>query len=196
MPKDPRVDAYIAKSAAFARPILNHFRRLVHAACPEIEETMKWSFPNFLHHGIVCNMAAFKAHCAFGFWKGRLLFKDSPHAGAMGHLGRITSLSELPGDAELIGYIKQAIKLNESGVKQPPRNLPKKKLRVPPWFRSALNKNKKALATFDNFSYSHKKEYLEWLIEAKTEETRARRLATTLQWLAEGKSRNWKYKNC
>lgn len=196
MAKDPRVDAYIAKSAAFARPILNHFRGLIHAACPEVEETMKWRFPHFLHRGIMCSMAAFKAHCALGFWKSRLLFKDSPHAGAMDHFGRITSFSDLPGDAVLLGHLKEAVRLNEAGVQRPSRNLPKKKLRVPPWFRSALKKNKKALAAFDNFSYSHKKEYIEWLTEAKTEETRARRLATTIQWLAEGKSRNWKYKNC
>ncbi|MBI3416027.1 MAG: YdeI/OmpD-associated family protein [Verrucomicrobia bacterium] len=197
--KDPRVDAYIARAADFARPILTHFRRLVHTACPDVVETMKWSFPHFDHRGILCSMAAFKQHCAFGFWKGELIFGKTAAADeAMGHLGRITSLADLPNDGALLGYIRKAAELNEAGVKkpQPLRTKVKKELVVPDWLLAALRKNKTALATFENFSYSHRKEYVEWLVEAKREETRVKRLAQALVWLAEGKSRNWKYERC
>jgi hypothetical protein len=123
--KDPRIDAYIARSAAFARPILNHIRKLVHATCPEVEETMKWSFPHFLYKGMLCSMASFKQHCTFGFWKGALIFANKPNPGtngeeAMGQFGRITALSDLPKDAVLTRYINAAVKLNEVGVKLPP----------------------------------------------------------------------------
>ena len=199
--KDPRVDAYIAKSADFAKPILTHMRELVHAACPDVEETIKWGFPNFVHKGMLCGMAAFKAHSSFGFWKASLIFGKDKAAGkednGMGHFGRITSLSDLPKDKELLGYIKEAVRLNDAGISKPrPRLKKKKELVVPDYFMAALKKNKKALTAFEGFSYSHKKEYLEWITEAKTEETRQRRIATALEWMAEGKSRNWKYENC
>src|SRR5262245_16429143 len=201
--KDPRVDGYIAKSADFAKPILKHLRKLVHAACPAVEETLKWSMPAFMHKGILCGMAAFKQHCTFGFWKNKLLFANDPAARkradeAMGQFGRITSLSDLPKDQALIGYIKEAVRLNDEGLKAPPkrRSKVKKELVVPGYFLAALKKNKKALTTFESFSYSHKKEYVEWIAEAKGEDTRKRRMETALEWLAEGKSRNWKYMNC
>jgi uncharacterized protein YdeI (YjbR/CyaY-like superfamily) len=196
---DPRIDAYIAKSAEFARPILTHIRSLVHAGCPHVVETMKWSFPHFEHHGVLCSMAAFKQHCAFGFWKGKLFLPEGNDLGenAMGQFGRITSIDDLPGKKVLLGYIKQAVKLNEEGVKTPkPPKKEKEKLVVPAYFRAALKKNKKAQATFDNFSPSHQREYVEWITEAKQEATRERRLATALEWLAEGKSKNWKYEKC
>ena len=200
--KDPRVDAYIAKSADFAKPILNHLRKVVHTACPEVEETMKWSFPHFDYKGMLCSMAAFKQHCTFGFWKAALIFGDAAPGknsdDAMGHSGRITALSDLPNDKILIGYIKEAVRLSEEGIKLParPKSRERKELVVPDDFAAALRKNKKALATFDEFSYSHKKEYLDWILEAKREETRRQRMATAIQWLAEGKSRNWKYSKC
>ncbi|MBM3840792.1 MAG: hypothetical protein FJ398_23110 [Verrucomicrobia bacterium] len=172
--RDDRVDAYIAKSADFAKPILNHIRKLVHHACPDVEETMKWSFPHFDYKGVLCSMASFKAHCAFGFWKGALIFgKDkgpaTPEDQAMGQFGRITSLSDLPKDDVLIGYIKKAVELNEAGVKLSvrPKSKDKKELIVPDYFVALLKKNKKALSTFEAFSYSHKKEYVEWITEAK-----------------------------
>ncbi len=198
---DPRVDACIAQAPEFAKPILTHIRKLVHQGCPEVEETIKWRFPTFMYKGMFCGMGAFKGHCTFGFWKHELLFgTDGGEAkdGGMGQFGRFTSLSDLPKDSVLIGYIKRAARLNDEGVKAPSRSKPKerKPLVVPSFFRSALKKNKKALATFENFSYSHKKEYVEWLTEAKTEETRTRRLAMALEWLAQGKARNWKYMNC
>ena len=201
--KDPRIDVYIARSADFAKPILNHIRKLVHAACPEVEETLKWNFPHFMRQGILCGMAAFKAHCALGFWKGSLIFpkKKSPagaEESAMGHFGRIITLSDLPSDRVLIGYIKEAARLNDAGIKVLAQSKPReqKELAVPAYFLSALKKNKKALMAFKNFSYSHKKDYVEWITEAKREETRSKRIETALKWLAQGKGRNWKYEKC
>jgi uncharacterized protein YdeI (YjbR/CyaY-like superfamily) len=196
--RDERIDAYIEKSADFAKPILTHLRGLVHAACPEIEETWKWSFPHFDYKGTVCSMAAFRQHCAFGFWKASLM-KDAHKllvngSEAMGQMGQIKSLADLPPDAVLISYIKEAVELNEKGVKVPkPPSGAKKELQVPEYFIAALEANSKASETFENFSYSNKKEYVEWLAEAKTEETRQKRLATAVEWLNEGKSRHWKY---
>jgi uncharacterized protein YdeI (YjbR/CyaY-like superfamily) len=200
--KDPRVDAYIAKSAAFAKPILKHVRKLVHAACPDVEETIKWGFPHFTYKGLLCSMAGFKAHCTFGFWKGSLLTKMHKEFGssdeeAHGQFGRITSLADLPAEKKLLRFIKDAVALNEEGVKLPTkpkrRTAANRELEVPDYFRQALRKNKRALATFDAFSDSHKKEYVEWIVEAKTEATRDRRIAQALEWMTEGKSRYWKY---
>jgi uncharacterized protein YdeI (YjbR/CyaY-like superfamily) len=201
MPKeDPRVDAYIAKAAPFAQPVLIHLRKLVHAGCPDVEETLKWSMPSFTYKGILCGMAAFKEHCTFGFWKHDLVVGDrgeSKAEEAMGTFGRITKLSDLPSDKVLLGYIRKAAELNDSGIKRPaPPKKPHEELKVPSALVEALKKNKKALETFEEFSYSHKREYVEWIAEAKRDETRDKRLATAITWLAQGKSRNWKYANC
>ena len=195
---DPRVDAYIEKSAEFSKPILVHIRKLVHKACPDITETMKWSFPHFDHKGTVCSMASFKQHCAFGFWKQALLEQDAFPAEktAMGSFGRITTVKDLPTDKVMIGLIQQAVELNEKGIKVAKKRVEKKELVVPKDLTSALSKNKTAKTTFDKFSPSHKREYVAWIEEAKTEPTRNKRLATTVEWLSEGKSRNWKYENC
>jgi len=196
---DPRIDAYIDKSADFAKPILTHLRKLVHKACPDVEETWKWSFPHFDHKGVLCSMAAFKQHCSFGFWKQSLLESDAipKTKTAMGSFGRITSLKDLPPDKVMIGLIHQAMELNEKGIKTPQKKpSEKKELVVPEELTKALSKNKAANAQFEKFSYSHKKEYIEWITEAKTEPTRLKRLATTIEWLSEGKSRNWKYEKC
>jgi len=199
--RDPRVDAYIAKSAGFAQPILKHLRDAVHAASDEIDEDMKWSAPHFMYKGMLCGMAAFKQHCAFGFWKGKLVVADtgsSPDE-AMGQFGCLTTVRDLPPKKTLIGYIKKAMALNDAGVKSPTRTKnakPKPPVSVPDDLMSALRKNKKALTTFDGFSPSHRREYVEWITEAKRDETRQKRLATAIEWLAEGKSRNWKYENC
>jgi uncharacterized protein YdeI (YjbR/CyaY-like superfamily) len=198
--QDPRVDAYIAKSADFARPVLNRIRKLVHAACPEVEETMKWSFPHFMYRGMFCSMSAFKEHCAFGFWHP--LMRDSIEGRgsheSMGQFGRIKSVSELPKDAEIKRLVKVAMQLNENGVKRPPK--PKatapKVVSVPGDLVAALKKNRAARTTFEGFSPSCKNEYVQWITEAKREETRAKRLVTTIEWLAEGKKRNWKYEKC
>lgn len=197
MPKtDPRIDAYIEQAADFAKPILLHIRGLVHQACPEIKETMKWSFPHFDYKGIVCSMAAFKRHCAFGFRKQSLLESDAfpKEKTAMGSFGRITSLKDLPADSEMISLIKKAVALNEAGIKAEKKQpQPPKELKVPEALAAALAKNKKARAAFDKLSYSHRKEYIEWIEGAKTEPTRLKRIATTLEWITEGKSLNWKY---
>lgn len=198
--KDPRVDAYIAKSQPFAKPILEHLRNLVHKACPEVEETINRSFPHFDYKGMMCSMAAFKQHCAFSFWKASLmkdkkLMVNAKAETAMGHLGRITSLKNLPVDKVLLSYIKEAKKLNDDDVKLLAKNASKEKkeIIVPDYFLKALKKNKKALITFEKFSPSHKRDYIEWITEAKTEETRTKRIKTILEWLTEGKPRNWKY---
>ncbi len=197
--KDDRIDAYIAKSADFAKPILAYFRDLVHANCPDVEETVKWSHPNFVYKGMMCGMASFKEHCAIGFWKHSLVIgeRDGKAKDSMGSLGRITKLSDLPSKKVLAGYIKKAMELNETGVKKaaPPKKPPKPVV-VPDDLARALSKNAKARATFEGFSPSHKREYIEWITEAKTDATRNRRLETAMEWLAEGKPRNWKYMNC
>jgi hypothetical protein len=195
---DSRVDAYIEKSAEFAKPILVHIRKLVHKACPEAVETMKWSMPHFDHKGMLCGMASFKQHCTLGFWKQSLLENDAFPAQktAMGSFGRITSISDLPPDDVIVGLVRQAAELNEKGVKVEKKPSVKKDLVVPDYFNAALKKNKTARETFENFPYSCKKEYVEWIAEAKTDATREKRLATTLEWLSEGKRRNWKYENC
>jgi hypothetical protein len=195
---DSRVDAYIEKSAEFAKPILVHIRKLVHKACPEAVETMKWSMPHFDHKGMLCGMASFKQHCTLGFWKQSLLENDAFPAQktAMGSFGRITSISDLPPDDVIVGLVRQAAELNEKGVKVEKKPSVKKDLVVPDYLNAALKTNKTARETFENFPYSCKKEYVEWIAEAKTDATREKRLATTLEWLSEGKRRNWKYENC
>jgi uncharacterized protein YdeI (YjbR/CyaY-like superfamily) len=194
--KDPRIDAYIDRSARFAKPILKHLRKIVHAGCPAIEETMKWSMPHFDYKGVMCGMAAFKEHCSFGFWKAQLILpNDNEERDAMGHFGRITSIADLPNEATLIKYVKKAAALNDSGTKVPGRTQPKPRppLKVPAYLQTALRKNAKAKKTFEGLSPSHRREYVEWITEAKREETRQQRLKTAMQWLAEGKARNWKY---
>lgn len=190
--RDARVDAYIAKSAEFARPILDHIRELIHDAIPDIEEDIKWGAPFFKHEGVICGIAAFKQHCAINMWKASLILGDKQDDSA-GQFGRITKLSDLPSDAKLKGYFKEAARLNETGVKQPRSKKPAPKLEVPRELQQALKSNKKAAAAFDRFPPSHKREYSQWIAEAKGEDTRARRVKTAIEWIAEGKGRNWKY---
>ena len=192
--RDPRIDAYIAKSAPFAKPILTYIRKAVHAGCPDVEETMKWSFPHFMYKGMLCSMASFKEHCAFGFWKGSLLeASGTKDKDAMGQFGRITSIRDLPNERALVKLVKQAARLNDEGVSVLRERRVKPPLRTPPDLMAALKKNKKALATYEDFSESMRREYVDWITEARTEETRTRRLETAVEWMAEGKGRNWKY---
>jgi uncharacterized protein YdeI (YjbR/CyaY-like superfamily) len=193
---DPRIDAYIKRSADFAKPILTHLRETVHAASPAIAEDMKWSFPHFMYKGMLCSMAAFKAHCAFGFWKGSLVIgKAGKSTEAMGQFGCITKVSELPSKKVLTGYVKKAMALNEAGVQVPrkAKAVSPKNVTVPADLAAALKNNKKAQATFDAFPPSHKRDYLEWITEAKRDDTRMRRLKTAVAQMAEGKPHNWKY---
>jgi len=196
--KNPQVDAYINKAQDFAKPVLNHLRSVIHDVCPDVEEKMKWSFPHFDYKNqMMCSMAGFKEHCTFGFWKASLLkdLKGSSGENAMGQFGRITKVSDLPSKNILTQLIKKAMKLNDEGIKvaAKPKTNKKKELVVPDYFIKVVKKNKKALETFENFSYSQKKEYVEWVIEAKTEATRNKRLSITVEWMSEGKIRNWKY---
>jgi len=195
---DPRVDAYIAKSAEFAQPILLHLRAVIHAACPDVEETIKWGFPHFDYHGMMCSMASFKAHCAFGFWKGELLLAGEDDRGkeAMGQFGRITSVKDLPPKKTLTAYVKKAMQLNEQGVKVARPKAAPRPLQVPDYFIAALEASPAAYEVFNGFSTSARREYCDWLTEAKTEATRNKRLAQAIEWIAEGKQRNWKYMNC
>ncbi|HEY2396909.1 MAG TPA: YdeI/OmpD-associated family protein [Rudaea sp.] len=195
--RDPRVDAYIAASADFARPILIHLRELVHRNCPQVEETLKWRMPTFMHHGILAGMAAFKQHCSFGFWKHDLVvgkeLAGSPQG--MVQFGKVVQLSDLPSASALAGYIKRAMKLNEEGVKAPRATPKKRALTMPPDLAAALKKNRRAAATFAAFSPTNRRDYVEWIVDAKRDETRSKRLAQAIEWMAEGKPRDWKYMN-
>lgn len=191
--RDPRVDAYIEKSADFAKPILERLREIVHSAVPGAEETIKWGAPYFDYKGPICGMVAFKRHCAFVFWKDSLVV-DNPSDEAMGQLGRIESLEDLPPKRALNAWLKKAVKLNEEGVKAPrTAGPPKPPVEVPADLKKALAKNPRARAAFEAFSASHRREYVEWIEEARREETRRKRLATAIEWMAGGKSRHWKY---
>lgn len=196
--KDPRIDAYIAKAPAFSKPILATLRKWVHAACPEATETIKWGQPHFEYKGIFAGMGSFKAHAVFGFWKGELLFgKTAAEQAAMGQFGRITSVEDLPSGKQFAKLVKRAMKLNEEGVVAPSRAKPKsskpKKVVVPAVLAAALRRSPKAKAVFDAFPPSRQREYTEWIAEAKSEETRERRLETAIGWMEEGKPRMWKY---
>jgi uncharacterized protein YdeI (YjbR/CyaY-like superfamily) len=196
--KDPRVDVYINKAREFAKPVLEHIRDVVHETCPDVEEKIKWSFPHFDYKNqMMCSMASFKEHCTFGFWKASLLkdLKGKSGQTAMGQFGRITKVSDLPSKKVLKSLIKDAMKLNDSEIKisAKSKSSKKKELTVPGYFMKAIKKNKKALKTFEDFSYSQKKEYVEWVTEAKTEPTRKKRIATAIEWMSEGKIHNWKY---
>jgi uncharacterized protein YdeI (YjbR/CyaY-like superfamily) len=197
---DARVDAYIAKAAPFAQPILEHIRQMVHEASPLITETVKWSMPFFEYKGPVCMMASFKQHLGFGFWKASRL-KDpngyllgSDEEAAAGSFGRIEKIEDLPPAEALADFVRQMIALNESGVKEPKKPAASKaEITMPSDFNDLLSGNPKALEHFFNFSPSKKKEYLEWITESKSDATRQKRMEQALEWISEGKSRNWKY---
>lgn len=187
---DPRIDAYIDEAEAFARPILRHLRALVHRGCPDAVETIKWRMPFFEHGGrVLCFMAAFKAHCGFGFWhremRTRLRAESRKADDAMGQFGRIASVADLPDDKILLAHIRRAAELNEAGAVKATGKSPVP--RMPPDLAAALKKNRRAAATWEKSSASHRREYVEWIAGAKRDETRQRRLATALAWLAEGK---------
>lgn len=199
MAQDPRIDAYIERAAPFAQPILRQLREAVHAACPQVEESVKWSMPCFSHAGgILCSMAAFKQHVSFGYWKHALVMGEGVERDGMGSYGKMASTRDIPPKKRLLADIRKAMKLNEDGVKAPVphKTAAKPVAEVPAELAAALKKSKPAKATFDAFPPSCRREYIEWITEAKREETRAKRLAQTIEWLAEGKRRNWKYENC
>jgi uncharacterized protein YdeI (YjbR/CyaY-like superfamily) len=198
MAKNPKVDQYIDNAEEFAQPILKHLRELIHQACPEVEEVIKWGMPAFEYKGPLCSMAAFKRHAVFGLWKESLIPGMKEYIReqeAMGSWGRITSLKGLPPDQDIIKFIKVAMELNEKGVniKRPAAAKKSVQVKVPDYFVQVLSKNKQAEEHFSNSSPSFRKEYIEWLEGAKTEETRDRRVAQALEWISKGKGRNWKY---
>jgi uncharacterized protein YdeI (YjbR/CyaY-like superfamily) len=198
MKTDPRVDAYIDRQADFARPILTHLRAIVHKACPECEETLKWSMPSFIYKKkILAGFAAFRAHATFGYWSGsQVVDGDSDRASAMGQFGRLTSLADLPDEATLIDLTRKAMRLIDEGVKPVRDKTAKAPFTVPQDMRAAIDANAAARTTFDAFPPSAQRDYVEWITEAKRDETRTRRLAQAVEWLAEGKRRHWKYENC
>ena len=205
---NPKVDAYIAKARPFAQPILTHLRKLVHKGCPHVEETIKWSRPFFEYRGaILCNMSAFKEHCSLGFWGEEIgaVLREAKvvQDGGMGSLGRITRVEDLPTEKKMLDWIRQSVAFVDRGEYTSPiaarRKVvkpPKVAVEAPPEFAAALRKNKKASVVFATFSPSCKREYIEWIADAKRPETRDKRIATAVEWIGEGKQRNWKYQNC
>ena len=198
MSRDPRVDAYIARAQPFARPILEHVRSRVHAAVPEVEETLKWSAPSFTIGGKILLMtAAFKAHAALNFWRGQELRGDQADADAMGQFGKLTSVKDLPPDKELDALIRKAAQLTASApAPRKVKHAPKPPAELHPEFAAALKAAPKAKATLDGFPPSARRDYLDWIAEAKQDSTRQKRIATAVEWLAEGKRRHWKYQDC
>lgn len=199
--KTAEVDTYIERAQDFAKPILKHLRRLVHRACPEVQETIKWGFPFFVYKGPLCNMAAFKEHVAFGLWKSKLIsdpkgyLKPRANRGgeAMGNLGRLISVDALPPEKVIVDFIKQAFLLNARGTKLPVAPKRKQPLRIPTYFMNSLRESKGAFAKFEDFSVSQKREYVKWVNEAKAADTREERIRIATKWIGEGKARNWKY---
>ena len=199
---NPAVDEYIEKAAPFAQPILRKIREAFHAGCPDLEEKIKWGVPSFEHKGMLGGMAAFKAHVGFGFWKAALmedpegLFGDNPKASPM-HI-KVSTVKELPTKKVLVSYVKQAARINDEGKTVPRKSSGKTKadLDVPDYMLAAIRKSKAAAKVWEDFSYSKQKEYVEWVTGAKREATRDKRLAQAVEWISEGKSRNWKYERC
>lgn len=198
MSRDPRIDAYIERAQPFARPILEHVRERVHASLPSVEETLKWSAPAFTLDGkILLVMAAFKAHAALNFWRGQEIGDGSPKAGAMGQFGRLASLADLPDDAAFDALLREAAALATTApAPRKPKPAPKPPAELHPEFATALATNSAAKATLDGFAPSARRDYLDWISEAKQDSTRTKRIATAVEWLAEGKKRHWKYQSC
>jgi len=195
MARDPKVDAYIAAAAPFAQPILTHLRSAVHAAVPGLDEAIKWGMPHFIYKGKnLAGIAAFKAHCAF------VIHGDGRQGDAMGQYGKIAGLQDLPGDNEIKSKLVQAVeRIDQAGTALKPKSAPrtaKPDLPIPPEFTAALVANPTAKAALEGFAPSHRREYVEWISEAKRPETRDKRIAQAIEWLADGKKRNWKYENC
>ncbi len=196
---DPRIDAYLERAEEFAQPVLEHLRAIVHATCPNVEETIKWGFPHFMHAGsILCSMAAFKQHVAFGFWKGKLIDgiePVDPDQSAMGQFGRLRRIDDLPGKRSLAGFIRQAMKLNEQGTRQPlsKRSTRSRAVSMPPELAAGLARSRRSREHFEKLPPGQQREYLEWIAEGKQVATRKRRSEQAIDWLSDGKPRNWRY---
>jgi uncharacterized protein YdeI (YjbR/CyaY-like superfamily) len=198
---DSKVDKYVAESMDFAKPIMEHWRQLVHDTCPEVVEAIKWSLPHFDYRGdFMCVMAAYKSHCSFTFLKSGMmtdvrLQENKSLKPIQRFLGKITRLEDLPPDEEFIGFLKEAMQLNEQGMKfsRPKKEGPSPSLEVPDYFQEQLDANPAAKAVFESKSPNFRKEYLVWITDAKTDATREKRMDQAIEWIAEGKGRNWKY---
>ncbi len=198
---DPRVDKYIVMAQPFAQPVLIKLRALIYKACPGVTETIKWGMPSFEYMGPLCSFASFKNHCSFGFWKTSLikdpekyLQKRSAQGGeAMGNLGKMTSVQDLPPARVMIDFIRQAMQLNAAGIRVEKKKLVPNSLPTPPELQKALNKNNKARFYYDKFSPSQQKEYNQWIADAKTIVTQKKRIKDAIEWISAGKIRNWKY---
>ncbi|WPU95271.1 YdeI/OmpD-associated family protein [Mucilaginibacter sabulilitoris] len=197
---DPKVDEYIATSADFAKPVLEHWRQLIHDNCPDVVEAIKWGFPHFDYKGdFMCVIASYKNHCSFTFLKAELMndarLKDSKTLKPIQRfLGKVTKLSDLPPDEEFIGMLKEAMVLNEKGIKvMAPKSDKPKVLEMPDYFSEKLAGNAKAKAVFESKSDSFRKDYIIWISDAKTDATRQKRMEEAIEWIAEGKGRFWKY---
>ena len=199
------IDSYIEKAADFAKPILMKIREIIHKACPEVTESIKWSFPNFEYKGhIICSMSAHKKHCSFGFWRGNDMedpdkILQQTGKTAMGHLGQLKSIDDLPKDEIITRYLLQAIELSQKTKSKSNSNAEVKVKKsiaapeVPDYFMELLKQSPGAKLNFEKFSNSCKKEYVEWISDAKTEKTRLKRLSEAMEMIKEGKNRNWKY---
>lgn len=197
---DPRIDAYIAKSAAFAQPVLTYLRQLIRETCPDVQETIKWGMPSFEYKGMMAGLASFKGHCAFYLWKGNIIpdphgFLSTVGGTGMGNFGKITSLGDLPTREIIVYYLQEAMRLNEEGIQVPKdkTKAAKKASETPQELLEALKQSPAAQLTYDNFPPGQKREYDEWIADAKTDATRQKRLKDAIQWMSEGKIRNWKY---
>lgn len=194
-----KVDEYIEKSPDFAKPILNYLREMIHEVCPDVEEAIKWKFPTFMYRGkILCSITSFKQYCSLGFWlhqeMNTLKEIETPAEGSsMFSLGKLTKMEDLPSKLQLKKAVKEAMELTEMGITMKRAAPSKTETAIPDYFQEALNQNKKALEIFEKKSPSFRKEYISWITEAKTETTRNKRIEQSLEWIAEGKSRNWKY---
>jgi uncharacterized protein YdeI (YjbR/CyaY-like superfamily) len=196
--RDPRIDVYIANAQPFARPILEKVRERVHAVIPDVEEAMKWGMPAYLVNGkILLITSAFKGHAALNFWRGQEIGDGQPKAGAMGQFGKLKSIRDLPADEELDALIREGATLAMSGpAPRRPKQAPKPMPEMERDFAAALAKAPKAKAALDGFPPSAQREYFEWIAEAKQDSTRQKRITTAIEWLSEGKRRNWKYEKC
>ena len=194
--KDKRVDAYIAKAQPHAKPVLTKIREMVHEGAPDCEEDIKWGAPAFVQGGILLIMAGFKQHCGVNFWNGSQFIPAARREGeGPGNIGKIYSVDDLPPKKEFLGWVKKAVDAaatGESPIKRRPAK-PRKQLEMPDFFLAAIKKNKRALATYEAFSPSKQRDYIEWITDAKTDATRAKRMAQAVEWMAEGKPRMWKY---
>lgn len=189
------VDAYIASAAEFAQPILKLIRTAFHQGCPALEERLKWGMPSFEYKGLMGGMAAFKAHVSWGFWRQEELPDPRKILGREGMMGggKITRLSQLPPRKIIVEYVRTAARLNDAGPARRKLKKSRPPVKVPDYFLRVLRRNQQALASFEALPPSHKREYVEWITEAKQHATRERRINTAIEWLTQGKSRNWRY---